>query len=142
MQQQHLLDLPTHLSHRVEGGQRILEHHRDLGTAHAAQLVLAEVEQVSPAVTDLAAEVGAAAAAEAQYRQGGDALARARFAHQGNDLAGAQLEIDPVHRPQGPIVSVECDLEAVDRKRWFGAHRLILGSRKVYSSSVSALMIT
>ena len=62
-------ELVADLVERVQGGQRVLEDHRDLLAAHLAQLRRAGIaQQVAPLEQHLAAEVRVASRASARGR--------------------------------------------------------------------------
>ena len=74
-------DLEPDREHRIEGGGCLLEHHRGIAPAHAAQVVVARVHDVGLGAVAAAHDDGAGERGglgqEAQQRVSGDGLARA-----------------------------------------------------------------
>ena len=71
-----LADLAAHFEDRVEGGQRVLEHHGDPPAPQLAHLLLGKLEEVLTLEEDLAADLG-------RRRQ------QSEDGHRGDALAGA-----------------------------------------------------
>ena len=87
---QHLADLRADRVQRIERGHRLLEDHRDLAAADRAQLAVPRpAAGRAPAKRIAAGRLGAVD--QAEDRQRGDRLARARFADEGEFLAGGDL---------------------------------------------------
>ena len=80
---------------RVQARQRVLEHHRDLGAAHAAHRLGPETEQVGAVEAHLAGDRGVGE--ESQDGLRGDGLARAGLADDAHRLAGSDVERDAAH---------------------------------------------
>ena len=96
---QRLRQLPADAQARVQGGHRLLEDHGDVAAAQAADLLVVQVQQVliveqHPAADDAPGRAGN----QPQQRHGGDALAGAAFADDGQDLAFLHIEADLVDR--------------------------------------------
>src|SRR5258708_40230682 len=97
MEPQCLAELPADPMHRVQAARRVLEDHGDALTAHLLQRV--------PWRTDKLMAIGPHRAADArarwqqaECREPGHALARARFAHDAQGLAAGDGEADAVDR--------------------------------------------
>ena len=83
-------ELPSHLVHRIEGGQRVLEDHRDLaGPEGHASRVSSRRSRSRP--SNRTAPLGDAPGGldQAHDRQRADALARARFSEHAERFAGS-----------------------------------------------------
>src|SRR5690625_456721 len=139
---EHLCDLRPNGVHRVERGQRILEHHRDAGPTYSATLVFSEPEQIR------AVEAYGSAGDEAWRRVddphdclGACTLARPRFTEDGECLAGVDGEVDAVDRVHVGPACTETHVQVFDlENRFLGsigaywcrlcrwAHRFSLGS--------------
>ena len=102
MYRQHLADLLGHRHHRVEAGGRLLEDHPDAATAHRAHRRLAQRQQLLAVEAHAAGGDASAIGQQPHQRQRGHRLAAAGFAEQREGLAGAQRQIDAVHRPDVP----------------------------------------
>ncbi|MCY1363637.1 hypothetical protein D3C81_1680300 [compost metagenome] len=111
VQRQRFDDLVADGVQRVQRRHRLLEDHRDLGTADCPHLAVGNVEQVLAFETDRAVVVGIFH--QAQHGQRGHGLARAGFADQRVALAGAQVEADLAHRAGGMFAVAEGDGELV-----------------------------
>ena len=94
VQAEHLADLRADRVQRIERRHRLLEDHGDLAAADRAHLAARLLAQVGTVEHDPAAALGAVD--EAEDRQRGDRLARTRLAHQGELLAGRDLDRDVV----------------------------------------------
>ena len=81
---------------RIEGEQRLLEDHRHDGAAEIRQLAAAHRQHVAAGDGDAALDRGPVLRMQAEERAQGDALAGARLADQGDDLARSHVEIDAV----------------------------------------------
>jgi hypothetical protein len=94
--------------HRVQAGDGILEDHRDVAAADAADVGLGERQEVPPLELDAAADgrVGRHAG-EADDGAGRDALAAAALADQSYQLSGPHIEAHVVHRVDGPLLRSE-----------------------------------
>ena len=122
---QHLGQLEADGEHRVQRCHRLLEDHRDVGAADLAQFVLAELDQIPPAVDDLAARQHRRIflGQQAEDRKRGDRLAAARFADQRDGGVGRDVEADALHRFEGGVlVEAEVDPKIADRQKGRG-HR-------------------
>lgn len=82
-------------AYRVDGGPGVLVDHRRFVGAHLAQARGGGADQVGAVHADPAADLGALRE-QAECGAGGDGLAGAGFADQGDDLAGRDGEADPV----------------------------------------------
>jgi hypothetical protein len=110
--------------HRGQGGHRLLEHHADLAAAHRADLLSlrGQGREVERLAVLLAAPEHAAAldppglVDQSEDRSGGDGLAAPRFADQAHGPAAGDIDIDPVHGPDLPLVGVEGGPQPGDRE--------------------------
>jgi len=83
VQLQHLGDLVADREHRVQRGHRLLEHHRNVLAAHAAQVLDRGRQQVLPAEQHPAVPADDGIVGQQPHdRHRRHALARARLAHQ------------------------------------------------------------
>ena len=88
---EHLGDLPAHREHRVEGGQGVLEDHRDVFTANVLHRPGRRGEQLHAAVRDRSAgDVGRGSVENAHDRLGRHRLPGAGLTEDGQGLALAQ----------------------------------------------------
>ncbi|MNC05405.1 hypothetical protein D3C75_528770 [compost metagenome] len=95
--QQGFTDLFFDAVQRVEGGHRLLEDHRDAITAQFAQLAGIGAHQFLAAIADAACRLGIGLRQQLQDRVGRHRLARARFAHQRQAFAGADVQAQIAH---------------------------------------------
>ena len=113
---------------RIERHHRVLEDHRDLRAANRAQAVGLRGRQLFVAQFDRAALDDAARRIDQpQDREAGDRLARARFAHQAQDLARRHVEIDTVHGLGHAFLGEEVRAQVADAEGWRRAHRKFRG---------------
>ncbi len=96
MQAQALADLAYDALQWIERGHRLLEHHADALPTNRQQCLRRQGEQFL-AVQAHAAAQARRARQQAQQGVGGLRLAGAGLADQGQGLAGAQAEVDPLH---------------------------------------------
>ena len=85
-------DLVAHAHHRVEGGQRLLEDHRDLVTAYLPQAFRRHASEVCALEEDLASGEARLAWEEADERPQRHRLSGAGFPDEAERLAAAQVE--------------------------------------------------
>ena len=125
-------ELPADLVEGVQGGQRVLEDHRDFVAADRPQLVVVHRHEVAAFEQDPAADLGALMTGQAEHRQRRDGLAGTRLAHDPECLARHHLVGDPVDRLHHPVFGVELDPQVLHpQQRLGGAHAyLTLGSMK------------
>ena len=98
MQVDGLADLHTHGQRRVQGTHGLLKNHRNAVATHGTNLGFTQLEQVLPVKQDFAAfDLARRVGNQPQDRQGSDAFARARFAHDGQRLARIHVERHLVH---------------------------------------------
>ena len=91
-------DLLAHGDQRVELAARVGDHHGDVPAAYRAQLVLRERPHVLAVEADRAAVDAPRLSQQPHHGTGERGLARARLAHQPDDLAGAHAEVEIPHR--------------------------------------------
>jgi hypothetical protein len=122
----------------IERGHRVLEDHPELVAAKVLHVAVRDVQQVRALVEHLALKASVHAACQPHERHRGDALARARLAHDPEHLAAFELQREPVDRAHGAVLGCEPDFEVVDLEQAFGHQlRRILGSRYAYATSTS-----
>ena len=98
MHQQRLHQLLTDGLHRVEGGHGLLKNHGDFLAAQVAYRVLLQAQQIPAAITYRALGIThLAGVVQLQNGECRDGLARAGFTHQGQLLAGGDIETHVVH---------------------------------------------
>ena len=115
VQAQYLADLAPDRHHRVERGHRLLEDHRDFVAADPPHLGLAEREQVTPGKADRPRDDPARRRGdEAQHGQGGDALAAAGLADDGEGFSGHHPERHPVDGTDDPVAGEEPGAQVLD----------------------------
>jgi hypothetical protein len=118
MHEQGFGDLVADGEHRVQRGHRLLEDHRDLLAAQLAHLAFAEAEEVAALEQDLPVRHPAGGlgqqAHDAQRRH---RLAAARLAHQGDDLAGADIIGDAFDGPDDAARGDEMDMQVANREQ-------------------------
>ena len=123
MGEDRLGELLAHLVEGVQRGQRVLEDHRDLVAADAAQLLFVERHEVAALEQDPPAHLGALVAREAEHSQRRDGLAGARLAHDPERLSGEHLVGDPVDGVHDAVLGVELDPQVLHpQQRLGGAH--------------------
>ena len=99
---------------RIEGEQRLLEDHRHDGAAEIRQLAAAHRQHIAAGDGNAALDPGPVLRMQAEERAQGDALAGARLADQGDDLARSHVEIDAVDGAHRLRPAGEGDLEILD----------------------------
>ncbi len=126
-------DLAADVEHRVERRHRVLEDHPDAATADAAQHRRRRAEQLRPSKrTEPAAT--ALTSSKPRRRQHRCALARARLADDGSDLATVHGEVEPAHGMDLAATHREADVEAADVEQRGGGR---LAQRLALTSSAS-----
>ena len=94
-----LRDLEPDREHRIEARHRLLEDHGDAVASDLAHLLFRQIEQALTLERDSALNAAVHRRYQLHDGQRGDALARARLAHDGHCLARPDLEADVVdHR--------------------------------------------
>ena len=116
-------DLVADLVDRVHRGHRVLEDHRQLLAADLAQHVVLGADEIGAIEHRGARDLRVRPAGQAHQRHRGDRLAAARLAHDGEHLAGLDVEGDPVDGGHRAVLGAERDLEVVDREQRFSRHR-------------------
>jgi hypothetical protein len=109
-----LHDLLADGEHRIERSHGLLEDHGDAVAPDLAHAVRGRTQQVLPQEADVAADGGLGRGEQPEDGQGGDGLAAARFPHQAQGFAGAEVEADAGHRPHLALEGVEVDLKVPD----------------------------
>ncbi len=109
--------------HRVQGGGRVLEDHRDAAAPHLSQTLLTHLEDVLAFEKDLAA--GDARRRGGQNAQDGlhsGGFAAARFAHQPHLLTGVDVEVHAIQHLEDAAVDLELDAQILDFKQAWRGH--------------------
>ena len=124
-------DLEAGGVHRVQRRHRLLEDHRDAVAADGPHLGGGSWRPGPRRGTDLPATTLPGCGDEAEDGERGHALAAARLAHQAEDLAAVDPQVDAVHRLHHAVAGEVVGGEAVDLEEGgaVGAHRFSLGSR-------------
>jgi hypothetical protein len=122
---EHRLDqLPPDAIERVKRRERILEDHRDLVAANRAEALLSQRDEILPVEEDPPAYVRALAPGQAERRQRGDRLSRARLADDAERLAAVYLVGDAVDGVHEAILAGKLDVQVFDpQQRLAEAHR-------------------
>jgi len=115
VEEDRLGDLVADAHDRVEAGHRLLENHRDAVAADLAHLRRGHREQIAaleeyPPRDHFRGRFGQ----QAQDGEGVDALAGARFADDGESLAGVEVVGDAVDRRDGPFSRLELRPQSAD----------------------------
>src|SRR6185437_1513754 len=141
VQYEHLGDLPADRRQRIERGHRLLEDHANAVAAQRAHLGRRGVLYLLAVEHDPAAAERQGAFQQAHDRERGDALAAARFAHQPERFAAADLERDVLGRIVDGLPTGEGDVQAVDLEKGPGHERRVVdcGSRMSRRPSPSRL---
>ena len=119
VQREALGDLLLDGVQRVEAGHRLLEDEADVVAAGAAQGALVGGQHLGAAVADGAGDVGVVGQ-QADGGEGGDRLAGAGLADEGEGLAGVEVEGDAADGAGGPAALDEGDAEVADREQRVG----------------------
>jgi len=131
VQQQDFVDLLFDAVQRIERGHRFLKDHRDAIAANPLHGSFAQRQQVLPGMQDAAAGVsGLRVGQQAQDRVGGDRLARAAFADQGQGLALANIETDPFDHALDLFAGNELDRQVADFDQVALVHFISSGRRR------------
>ena len=122
MDLQRLDDLQPDGQDRVERGHRLLEDHRDVAAADFAHLLVIEIEQVAAVEGDSAPRDAAGQPRQqAHDRERGHRLARAGFAHDGDDLAAIDVEAHALDGAHHPARGQEMHMQILDLEQGRGA---------------------
>ena len=127
MLEQHIADLRAHGEQRIERRQRLLEHHRHGRAAQPAQLFGALAAQVFALEQDLSVRDPRRARHQPEDGVGGHRLAAAALAHQADDLAGIDAEVDSIDRTQDPAARRDMGAETTDREQRHAGLRACAG---------------
>ena len=96
-----LVDLPTHLVHRMQRRQRILKHHRDASPPDGTKRMLGERHEIDSVEQHLARDRRVLRAREPEHRERRDRLSGAGLAHEAERPTAVDTErhtIDRSHR--------------------------------------------
>jgi hypothetical protein len=127
---QRLAQLRADVEHRVQRAHRVLEDAGDLLATQRLQVAQAKAQQVLPLPEDAAAALGVVGQ-QVQHAHRGDALARARFAHQGHGLVGVDVEGHALHGLGAhALAHAEGHAQVLDRKQL--AHRVLTPDRAAW----------
>ena len=127
MRFQRLADLEADREAGIEAGDRLLEDHREVAADHLPAATAGQALQI------LAAEGHAVRRHRGGLRQEphdgkhGHRFSRARLADDGNNLARIDVELDAVHRLEGPARGRKADGEVADLEEGHGGWRSVLG---------------
>ena len=129
---QHLGDLQADRDHRVQRGQRVLEHHRDVPAASLPHLALGERQQVDAVHLHRAGDADAPRRQQPGDRHRRHRLAAPGLPDQADDLPGRDVEAHPVDGDGvGLAAPGEGDGEVADlQQRLAGGRRRILLQRR------------
>src|SRR5439155_4150244 len=111
---EHLADLEADLEYGVQRRRRLLEDHRDPLAPDVRHLRAGQAEQVDPVENDAPALDPAGRGHEAHDRERRHALAAARLAHEADDLAPLDVEVDAIDRLDQPVAGMEVRRQALD----------------------------
>ena len=116
-------DLPADAHGGVQRAHRVLEDHRDGVAADGGEGLVGGAGEVLAAEADLArGDLAGRARGEAEDGLGGDALAAAALADDGEDLAGGERERDVAHGADVADGGVEDDGEVADLEEGLAGH--------------------
>ena len=132
---EHLEEMLAHRFDRVERGHGVLEDHGNLRAAHAAALLGAHSEHVLACELELVGRDLGVLGQKAHDRLHGDALARARLTHNGEELAVADREVHTSHGLDEAAVRVERGAQVTHAKQLAARRRRAHGSGLVVLSS-------
>ena len=123
----HLHHLLADLEDRVQGRHGVLENGGNLLAAELQQLLVAHGQDVPALEEDLAVhDAPGAGGQQADEGVGGNALTRARLAHDAQDLAAVELKADAVHRLGHAAGGIEIGLESADSQQSFTHSYLLI----------------
>jgi hypothetical protein len=109
-------DLEAHRPHRVEGRQRVLEHHGQAAPPHPAAVLAGRGQQVDTAEEHGSRHHPPGPLDQPHHRLRRDALPRPRLPQDGQRLAGGQVEVDAVDGRDHPVPGGELDGEVPHRQ--------------------------
>ena len=124
---QRLAHLKTDLHSRVQGGQRILEDHADLGAAQLALLLEGQLGEVLAVEDDRAGGDLAALGEQAHEGQGRHGLAGAGLAHDAQGLARVHVQVDTREGANNAVADLNIGVQIFDLKEW-SIHSSVLTS--------------
>ena len=124
---QRLAHLKTDFHGRVQGGERILEDHADLGSTHLALQVQRHLRQVLAVEDDRAGGDLAALGQEAHEGQSRHGLARSGFAHDAQGLARVHVQVDTREGANNAVADLNIGVQIFDLKEW-SIHSSVLTS--------------
>ena len=110
VQLQHFLDLIADRVARIQTGERVLEHHRDIFADDLAAFLRRRLQQVRAVEGDFIGRDFAGRVDQAHQRHHRHAFARAGFADYADHFARRNIEIDPIDSRQ----AVEIHREIAD----------------------------
>ena len=114
VQAQHLLDLEADREGRVQRGDGLLEDHGDLAPDQAAALGRGHRQQVAAVIGHLVGGDGGGVGQKAHHRQHRHGLARAGFAHDGQDLAPVHADVHAIDGGEAAGGGGEADGQVAD----------------------------
>jgi len=138
VQPDRLGDLVADRLGRVQRGQRVLEHHRDLVAADLAHVVLGQPDQLPAVQLDRAADDGAARRQQAHDGQARHRLAAARLPHQPQRLAGSDFQVDVAHGLDDGLRQLDVGGEVINLQDGWHPRVLLRSAGQQFSGAVSA----
>ena len=111
---QRLLDLRADAHERVHRGHRLLKDNAELAALNGAQLRAGQAQDIAPVEAHLAGERDLFALDEARERHGGHGLAAAALAHEPDDLAVADGQVDARHSLARGAVKADVQIMDLD----------------------------
>src|SRR5262245_40138532 len=100
VQTDRLADLIAHSKHRIERGHRLLKNHGNLVAANFAHLLVAKLEEIVPAITNLAADdLSRRRWDQSHNRKRRDALATTGLADESEGFPFRDVKTDAVNCP-------------------------------------------
>ena len=124
---QRLAHLKADLHSRVQGGQRILEDHADLGATHLALHVQRHLRQVLAVEDDRAGGDLAALGEQTHEGQSRHGLARSGLAHDAQGLARVHVQVDTREGANNAVADLNIGVQIFDLKEW-SIHSSVLTS--------------
>ena len=142
MDPQRFSDLPAGAVYGVEGGHRVLEDHRDLGSSDVFHLILGEPGHVTALEPNRTAGDPARTGQQPHDRQSGHRLARARLTDDAQGLAGVDVEGDSVDGPHHAVFQGQIGVHIFELEQMTERHyECSLGSSASRSESPRRLKL-
>ena len=116
MAAQHVFELATDLTNRVERRARVLKDHADLAPAQVLQFTFARRQKIDAIEVHRAAGDAGSPIGQPEQRMAQHRFARARLAHQPDNLAAADRQAHMIERPHRAAARAELERQIVDRQ--------------------------